>query len=139
MLLAVGILRSQTLQCRLVESHVRLKPFQASSNSDVGQFSVAPESTPITKVFRHADSGLDVSVGVEVFKVFKNEPTRIRIAVLPGSKTDQAFDAADGTAEAVSFFDNHWRGLSVNRTVAQNDLFYTFTFDCGRKLRKRSH
>jgi hypothetical protein len=96
--------------------------------------------TPIIKVFRHDESGLDVSVGVEVFKgIFKNEPTRIRIAILPGSKTDQVFEAVDGASEAVSVFDNHWRFLSVNRTVAQNDLFYTFTFSCERPLRKRSH
>jgi len=108
MLMALGSSRGQTPQCRLVESHVRLKPFQASSKSEVGQFPLVSGDTPITKVFRHDESGLDVSVGVEVFKgIFKSEPTRIRIALLPGSKTDQVFDAVDGASEAVSIFDNH--------------------------------
>jgi len=106
----------------------------------VGQFSVTPQDSPVTRVFHDDESGLDVSVGFEAFKgIPKTKSTDIRIGILAGSKTDQVFDAADGTAEAISIFDNHWRWLSVNRTVARNDLFYTFTFSCGRTSRKRSH
>jgi hypothetical protein len=140
MLLASAILRGQTGQCRLLESHVRLNPFQASSNSNVGQFSFVAGDTEITRVFRHDESGLDITVSVDIYKgVVKHEPTRIGIAILPGAKTGKIFDAINDTSEAVSVFDNHWRFLSVNRTVRKNDLFYTFTFSCERTPRKRSH
>gem|GEM_PF-1619006 len=127
------------LQCRLLESHFHLKPFQASSRSDVGRFSVSPEDMPVTKVFRHDESGLDVSVGVDAFKgtIMKSDPPRIRVAISPGSNIADVFDVVNGSSEAVSVFDNHWRFLSVNRTIAHNDRFYTFTFSCERTLRKR--
>ena len=139
-LILSSVAHGQPAGCRLTESHVRHNPFQASSNELVGQFSLVLDDMPITKVFRHNDSGLDVSVGVEVFKgIFKGEPTRIRVGLLVGSKTEQVFDAVNDASEAVSVYDNHWRFLSVNRTIARNDVFYTFTFSCERPLRKRSH
>jgi hypothetical protein len=137
-LLTAGVPRDQTVECRLVESHVRLKPFQASSNSAVGQFSFVSGDTPITKVLRHDESGLDVTVGVDLFKISENDPTRIRIAILPGSKTNDIFGSGAESSEAVSIFDKHWRALWVNRTVAKEDLLYTFTLSCGRPLKNRS-
>ena len=138
-LLSSGVVRAQTGGCRLIESSVRHNPFQASSNELVGQFPLMRGDLPITKVFRHDESGLDISVGVEVFKgIFKHEPTRIRVALLFGPKPEELFRADIDESEAVSIYDNHWRFLSVNRTVARNDVFYTFTFSCERTLRKRS-
>jgi len=140
MVLASGVISAQTSSCRLIESSVRLNPFQASSNNLVGTFPVVLRDTPITKTFRHDESGLDVSVGVDVIKgILKDKPTRIRVAISFGSKPEQVFDVANQASEAESIFDNRWRFLSVSRTIARNDRFYTFTFSCGRTLRKHSH
>lgn len=135
-----SVASSQTPTCSLTESWVHHNPFQASSNELVGQFPLVLDDMPVTKVFRHNESDLDISVGVEVFKgIFKGEPTRIRVALLLGAKVERVFDAVNNASEAVSVYDNHWRFLSVNHTVARNDRLYTFTFSCGRPLRKRSH
>lgn len=140
LVLLSNLTHGQTQSCQLTESWVHRNPNQASSNQLVGQFPLIVGDEPITKVFRHEETGLDVSVGVEVFKgIFKGEPTRIRVALLVGSKSEQVFDVSSDASEAMSVYDNHWRFLSVNRTVARNDRLYTFTFSCERSLRKRSH
>jgi hypothetical protein len=135
-----SVAQSQTAGCRLMESWVRHNPFHASSNELVEQFPLVLNEMPITKVFRHDESGLDVTVGVEVFKgISKGVPTRIRVALLFGSRPEQLFGADIDASEAVSVYDNHWRLLSVNRTIARGDRLYTFTFSCERPVKKRSH
>jgi len=136
--LLASVARGQTQTCQLIESWVHFKPFQASSNELVGKFPLVTVDRPITKVFRHEETGLDVSVGVEVMKGSSDDapPTAIRVALVVGSKTNQVFDSTEAS-EAMAVYDKHWRYLSVSRNVTRNDRLYTFTLFCERLPRKR--
>lgn len=140
LVLLSSVAHGQAQTCHVTESWVRRAPFHASSNELVGKFPLIVGDEPIKKVFRHDETGLDISVGVEVFKgVFDGEPTRIRMVLLLGAKPEQVFDVSSEASEVMTVYDNHWRFLSVDRTVARNDRLYTFTFSCERPFRKRSH
>lgn len=132
-LLAPGLAVGQTEVCRLTESWVHRTPFQASSNELVGTFPLILEDKPIRKLFRHEESGVDVSVGVETFTLMdKSASTQIRIALAFGSKPEELFGAFSDESEARSVYDKHLRILSVGRSILVGDRFYTFTFSCER-------
>jgi len=130
----------QTKVCRLTESWVHRTPFQASSRELVGTFPLTVDDQPVRKLFRHEESGLDVSVAVDTFTLTgEKTPIYIRIALAFDSKPEQLFGAFSDESEAVSVYDKHWRILSVSRSIAVADRFYTFTFSCERwPSKKRS-
>jgi hypothetical protein len=97
---------------------------------------------PISKLFHHDTSGLDISVGVDYMKANldpKAPSTILRVALAFAAKPDDVFDATDGVY-ADSVYDKHWRMVSVSKRIAQDDRVYTFTFGCERlPPKKRLH
>jgi hypothetical protein len=135
---ARGMVQAQSVQCTLTTFWVDQSPFASSSRHLVGKFPLVIEDEPMPRVFRHDDSGINVSIGIEIFKgIFKGEPTRIRLAIAFLDKPENVFDDV-AHSEAESVYDRNWRWLSVSRIVGIEKRVYTFTFGCERKnTRKR--
>ena len=128
---------AQSGHCTLITYWVDRNPFASSSNNLVGQFPLTIEDEPITKLFRHEDSGIPVSVGVQVIKgTSRGIPTMIRLAIAFTEQPNNVFDDLEGS-EAESFYDRHWRGLSVSRNIRRGDRTYTFTFGCWKQVARR--
>jgi hypothetical protein len=142
--LSPSVIAAQTETCTLTQSWVHRVPFQSSSRELIGTFPFVVEDKLIedkqlAKLFRHDETGLDISVGIEIVKgMTKKEPYMIRVGLAFSARPDQLFDAFGESSQAVSVYDKHWRVLSVNRTVSRNDRVYTFAFTCERTRRKRS-
>ena len=134
---AGGMVRAQSVQCSLTTFWVDQNPFASSSRHLVGKFPLVIEDEPIAKVLRHDDSGINVSIGIEILKgIFKGEPTRIRLAIAFLDKPKDIFEDV-AHSEAESIYDGNWRWLSVSRSVAVEKRVYTFTFGCERKNSRR--
>ena len=94
------------------------------------------EGDSITKLFRHQESGVNISVGVEQVKgIFENEPKRIRVAMSFGEKPEDVFDGLE-SVEAESIYDKHWRWLAVSKNIQVANRIYTFTFGCEKQKRR---
>jgi hypothetical protein len=139
MLLVVsgGMAQAQSEMCSLTTFWVDKDPFSSSSRHLVGEFPLVIAEEPIVKSLRHADSGVNVSIGVEISKgIFKGEPTRIRLAIAFLDKPEDVFDDV-AHSEAESVYDKNWRWLSVSKSVEIERRIYTFTFGCERKNAKK--
>jgi hypothetical protein len=133
-----GMVQAQSEMCSLTTFWVDKAPFSSSSRHLVGEFPLIIDEEPIVKLLRHADSGINVSIGVDVFKgIFKGEPSRIGLAIAFRDKSEAVFDDVEHS-EAESVYDKNWRWLSVSKSVQVEKRIYTFTFGCERKTAKKS-
>jgi hypothetical protein len=132
-----GTVQAQSGVCRLTTFWVDRDPFSSSSRHLVGEFPLVLEDEPILKLMRHADSGVNVSIGIKFYKgIFKGEPTRIRLAIGFQDKPEDIFDDLD-RSEGESVYDKNWRWLSVSKSLEIEKRVYTFTIGCERTNRKK--
>jgi hypothetical protein len=133
------MVQAQSEVCSVTTFWVDKNPFSSSSRHLVGEFPLEVEDEPVVKLLRHADSGVNVSTGIEISKgIFKGEPTRIRLAIGFLDKPENVFDDL-AHSEAESIYDGNWRWLSVSQSVEIEKRIYTFTFGCERKRAKKRY
>ncbi|MGB7208885.1 MAG: hypothetical protein WBD27_09525 [Pyrinomonadaceae bacterium] len=137
-LLQGNFVNAQSETCKVRTYFLELESKSSSSWFLVGEFPLELEDDAITKSFRHQESGVDVSVGVEQVKsIFKNESKSLRIALSFAGKPENVFDALD-RAEAETLYDKNWKLISVTKNIQIANRIYTFTFGCARmKNRQR--
>ena len=137
LIVSAGMVHAQSELCRLTTFWVDRNPFSSSSRHLVGEFPLLIEDEPIAKLLRHADSGVNVSIGIAISKgIFKGEPTRIRLALGFLDRPEDVFDDV-AHSEAESVYDRNWRWLSVSKSVEVEKRIYTFALGCERKNAKR--
>ena len=133
---AVGLVHAQTEMCRLTVSAVQRNPFQASSRELVGEFPLTFENDKLAKNLRHEESGVEISMGVEVIEgMSKTKVIRLGIS-FQREGDDSVFESLDGV-EAQTFYDKNWRALSVSKNIEKNNRTYTFEFSCEKATRKK--
>jgi hypothetical protein len=130
--------RAQSQVCKLRTFWVERDPFISSSWELVGTFPLtATGEHPLRKLLHHEESGMDISVGVELNRYLdKKEPRLIRLGLRFSGKPDKVFDEKDAT-EAESVYDKHWRLLSVSKNIEKGKRTYTFSFSCERQIAKK--
>jgi hypothetical protein len=139
LLLVLGSLaHAQTESCGVTTYFLDLEARSSSSWFLVGRFPLKLEGDAITKQFIHAESGVNISVGVEqVIGIFEGEPRRMRIAMSFIGKPEDVFDEIE-SAGAESIYDKNWRWLSVSKNLQVANRIYTFRFGCERNKQRRS-
>lgn len=137
LLSANNLAQAQTEGCS-VSTHFRdLDSGTFSSRLLVGKFLLQSDDNERTEFFRHEESDVNIAVGVQLItSVFKDKPKMIRVAISFTGKPGEAFEMIEG-AQAESIFDRHWRWLSVSDKIRARNRIYTFTFSCGREIKKR--
>ncbi len=131
----VGLIQAQTETCRLTVSSVQRNPFQASSRELIGEFPMTLEDDKLSKEFRHEESGVQISLGVEIVPLV-GKTKAIRLGISFQSDGSDVFEALDGV-ESKTFYDKNWRALSVSKSIEKPNLIYTFAFSCERPKNKK--
>jgi len=132
-----GSVHAQSEVCRLATFWVEKNPFISSSRELVGEFPLAFEDRAITKSIHHEESGIDVSVGVELVQgLGRREAKMIRLALAFTGKPEDVFDETEA-AEAKAIYDKNWHFLSVTKSIEREKRIYTFSFSCERSKAKK--
>ena len=131
---------AQTEVCSLTTYFRDLESKEQVSSSRflVGSFPLQLADDELTKFFHHQESGINISVGIQMIRsIFsEKEPKRMRLAISFTGKPDDVYDLLEG-AGAESIYDKHWKWLSVSNNIKVGGRIYTFTFGCERKNQKR--
>lgn len=137
LLVSSGRAHAQSGECGVTTYFFDSEAESSSSRFLVGSFPLKLEEDAITKLFTHQESGVNISVGVEQVRgIIENAPRRIRIAISFTGKPEDVFDEIE-RAEAETFYDKNWRGLSVSKNIRVANRTYTFSFACERVKKGR--
>lgn len=131
-----SLVYARTEGCGVTTYFREIDSGNSSSRFLVGKFPLNPDEGEVTKFFRHEESGVNVSVGVQIFtSAFKDKPKMIRVAMSFSGKSGDTFEMIDG-AQAESIYDRHWKWLSVSDNIKVANRIYTFTVSCGREVKR---
>jgi hypothetical protein len=109
----------------------------SSSRFNIGAFHASVKDGETFKTFRHKESDVTVTVGVNYFQDIVGKGTRrVRLAIAFTGNPEDVFDELD-RAEAEAFYDKNWRGMSVSRSIQVDNRVYTFTLSCGGDRKRR--
>ncbi|HLM61485.1 MAG TPA: hypothetical protein VK308_11835 [Pyrinomonadaceae bacterium] len=132
---------AQTVSCKVITYFREIESGNSSSNFLVGNFLLQPDNDDdttddITKFFRHEDSNVNISVGVQISSTYPNKSKGIKVVLSFTGKPNDTFDLIDGS-QAETIFDRHWKLLSVSNDIKVENRIYTFTLNCERENKKR--
>ena len=131
--------QAQNEVCGVTTYFVDLEAKASSSRFLLGKFDLQldEENYEVTKFYSHEESGVKVSVGVQIFpSAFKDKPKTIKVALSFKGKPDDTFEFLDGS-QAETIYDKNWKWLSVSDDIKVGNRIYTFTFGCEKENKKR--
>ncbi|HLM59678.1 MAG TPA: hypothetical protein VK308_02630 [Pyrinomonadaceae bacterium] len=136
----VAVAQTPPDACRVTTSTWSLPEKIGTGIYELGWFQPVAFDNETTKHFKHEQSGLIVSVGVEYgdFRAAeKGKPIAIRGAIAVSDKEQDALSSVDGVA-ARTTYGKKWGLISVEKQVAAGNLVYNFAITCndGRIKRK---
>ena len=127
---------SQRAACRLMTNWVRKAPFQSSSNFLLGTFELTGKSSHAFRLFRHEESGANVSVGVDIVEnSFDKEPAIIDLAIAFTGNPEGVFQEEEN-ANASTIYDKHWKMLSVSKSITKGERNYQYILTCEKPRTK---